>query len=368
MTRSLDHPRRTVFFETRPVHFGLSGGRRGGGTRLLRAAAMAVAFALFVGGCAPRIIGQGPATGSARLNGGQFIAADGYVMKYRVWQSKGPTRAIIIGVHGMNDYSFSFDLPGKAWAADGITTYAYDQRGFAGNKERGIWPGTDALVQDLGSFVRVIRKRHPKVPIFVAGVSMGGGVTMAAMAAGALPEISGAILVAPAVWARKTLPLAYRIPLTLSAYTIPAYRISGSRVGRKPTDNIAAWRATSRDPNVLKGTRVDAIWGVVNVMDRAYSAAPKLSKPILLLYGKKDQIIPPKPVEAVIARLPPGQATVAIYRDGWHWLLRDLQRDRVYKDVVSWTFKRGTSLPSGADRESLAAEKGKPGRKAMTEN
>lgn len=316
-------------------------------------ATISVAMTLAAAACSPTVIGHGPSVSAPSLTSNRFVAPDGYTMRVRVWRPKSKPRAIMIGLHGMNDYSFSFEMPAKSWAEAGIMTYAYDQRGFGANRRRGIWPGTDALIADLRTFVKLVRARHPKLPIFVTGVSMGGGVTMAALAGPGLPEIDGAILVAPAVWARATIPLAYRIPLTIGAYTLPAYTLSARKVGRRPTDNIAALRAAGRDSNVLKKTRVDAIWGVVNVMDRAYTAAPNLTKRVLFLYGAKDQIIPSKPVLSVIRRLPPGRSTVAIYENGWHWLYRDLQRSVVHEDVIAWTTRRPTGLPSGADREKL---------------
>lgn len=308
--------------------------------------------------CAPRTIGHGPTLGPPRIETTRtgepiYVAADGYRMPVRIWRpAAGKARAVIVALHGMNDYSFSFDLPGRAWAEAGIATYAYDQRGFGANRDTGKWPGTNALVRDLRGFVHVVQARNPGLPLYVTGVSMGGAVVMAALDGAGLPEIEGAILVAPAVWGRATIPLLYRIPLTLTAYTVPYYKVTGRGIRRQPTDNIDAWRATASDPKVLKGARADALWGVVNIMDRAYAAAPRLSKPVLLLYGAKDEIIPRKPVANVIARLPAGRSTVAIYPNGWHWLYRDKQRGVVHGDVVAWIGNRTAPLPSGADRNA----------------
>ena len=53
-----------------------------------------------------------------------------------------PVRAVILALHGFNDYSNAFEGPGEVWAGHGIATYAYDQRGFGAAPERGLWPGT----------------------------------------------------------------------------------------------------------------------------------------------------------------------------------------------------------------------------------
>ena len=88
----------------------------------------------------------------------------------------------------------------------GVASYAYDQRGFGGAPDHGMWPGTETLVADLGTAVKVIRKRHPGIPLFLLGESMGGAVILVAMAGTDPPDVDGVILSAPAVWGRSTMP------------------------------------------------------------------------------------------------------------------------------------------------------------------
>ena len=75
-------------------------------------------------------------------------------------------RAIVIALHGMSDYSNAFDGPGKNWAAQGITTLAYDQRGFGRGPDPGSWAGDDVLRDDFRDFVAATRAHYPGVPLF----------------------------------------------------------------------------------------------------------------------------------------------------------------------------------------------------------
>jgi alpha-beta hydrolase superfamily lysophospholipase len=110
-------------------------------------------------------------------------------------------------------------------------------------------------------------------------------------------------------------------------------------------------RALSRDPLVIRQTRVDAMWGIVNLMDSALAAAPRFDAPALFLYGAKDEIVPPEATLRMFDSLPDGgQHTIAVYDEGYHMLLRDLQAGTVWHDVLAWIAAPGTSLPSGADR------------------
>jgi alpha-beta hydrolase superfamily lysophospholipase len=127
-------------------------------------------------------------------------------------------------------------------------------------------------------------------------------------------------------------------------------------VTRIASDNRDVLRDLGRDPYVIKGARVDAIYGIVDLMDAAYAAAPRVKVPVLLLYGEKDQIIPKAPIEAVAKRLPDGLKRVALYARGWHLLYRDLQAEIVHRDVAAWIADRAAPLPSGADTTSGARD------------
>ena len=91
--------------------------------------------------------------------------------------------------------------------------------------------------------------------------------------------------------------------------------------------------AIGRDPLFQKSARADAIYGLVSLMDEAYDSPSRLKQlPLLLMYGGNDQIIPKRPTEQVIAKLPPS-ATVKFYPKGYHMLLRDLDKLLAFLDI-----------------------------------
>ena len=316
-----------------------------------RAVAGGIALCLLAAACAPVIKPMGPAVETPHLAADAVVAADGARLPLRVWSPDGAPKAVILGVHGFNDYSNAFAMPAEWWAGQGIATYAYDQRGFGDAPGRGYWPGTATLVADLRAAVRALKARHPDTPLWLVGDSMGGAVTMVAMAGGPMPGIEGAVLVAPAVWGRDFMGPLQEGVLWLLARTIPWYPLTGEGLQIQASDNIAMLRALGRDPKVIKETRVDAVEGLVGLMDAALAAASKLNgSPTLTLYGLKDEIVPENPVIAAIRRMPDnGRNRAAFYPQGWHMLLRDLQAERVWRDIVAWIADPAAPLPSGAD-------------------
>ncbi|MSO64378.1 MAG: alpha/beta fold hydrolase [Alphaproteobacteria bacterium] len=301
----------------------------------------------------PRI--AAPAAGA----GFDLIASDGVRLPLRAWPatdaSGDPTtpRAILIGLHGFNDYSNTFSYPGPWWARRGLTTYAYDQRGFGQAREPGRWAPVGRLTADLVDAVVAVRERHPGVPIYVVGDSMGGAVALAALADRSVDwqglGVRGAVLAAPAVWGGATLNPLYRLVLWLAVRVIPAEVLTGRGLGIVPSDNIEMLLELGRDPLVIKGARIDAVYGLVGLMDRALAASSDVGLPLLVLYGARDEIIPRAPTAAMAANLN-GITRLAVYPAGYHMVLRDLQAEVVWRDVVAWIGGPSAPLPSAAER------------------
>jgi alpha-beta hydrolase superfamily lysophospholipase len=165
------------------------------------------------------------------------------------------------------------------------------------------------------------------------------------------PEVDGLVLVSPAVWGWSNLNPFYRMSLWIAAHTFPGGTLTGSSVKITPSDNIEMLRDNFNDELFIKKTRTDAIYGLVTLMEEGYSSADGIDVPTLLLYGEKDEIIPRKPVESVVARLN-GDSRVVLYQNGYHMLLRDLQAETVWADIRAWLVDPKAEMPSG---EELAA-------------
>jgi len=282
------------------------------------------------------------------LKNNYFITHDEAYLPIRTWKSNDATpRAIIIAVHGFNDYSNFFEAPGSFLAKNNITTYAFDQRGFGAAPEPGLWPGVATLTSDLMSLTSLVKARHPRTPLFLLGESMGGGVVMVtlknARKQGQELGLSGVILSAPAIWGRQFMPWYQTTALWVAAHIFPETKLTGQGLKITASDNVVMLRALGSDPLIIKKTRIDAVYGLTNLMDQALESAWELNDPLLLLYGKKDEIIPKKPTMEMISRLPEkAKATrkIILYDNGYHMLMRDLHAEIVWRDIIDWVETR----------------------------
>jgi acylglycerol lipase len=190
---------------------------------------------------------------------------------------------------------------------------------------------------------------------------MGGAVAIVAAARGQdvpAPDVDGVILVAPAVWGRQTMNLFERVGLWLTDL-MPGVQLSPSAlpITIRPSDNLAMLRAYSADPLVIKGARADALNGLVDLMSDALAASRRFDGRALLLYGQRDEIVPRGPVSRFVDELPPTagmRQRIALYPQGYHMLLRDLEGPLVIADVAAWALDTAAPLPSGADHDARA--------------
>ena len=175
-------------------------------------------------------------------------------------------------------------------------------------------------------------------------------MAIAAFASDRPPGADRLILMAPAVWGWSNQPLPYKTMLWLAArftgshvYTPPGWLTK--RV--QPTDNRQELIAMGRDPLMTWGARSDALYGLVAMMERAWSSIDEVKVPILYIYGANDEIIPEDPSFQAASKLKPADRS-AFYAKGWHLMTRDLQGPVVWADLLSFIKTPEAPLPSGA--------------------
>jgi len=273
---------------------------------------------------------------------GHWIADDGYRLAFSVWRAAKPS-AVIVALHGMNDYGEAFAMPAKFWAENGITTYAFDQRGFGRTEGNGRWPGSETMVADTREFIALVRAHHRGLPVYLIGESMGGAVAILATGAGDASGAQAVILVSPALLGWSHLSFAERAALWSMMQFSPGSQLTGQGLDRQPSDNIPVLEALGRDPYVIKRTRVDAVYGLVDLMEQAWQRAPAVTLPALVVYAGDDQVVPSQPIEDLVHSM--SNVRARCYADGFHMLLRDIKGMRAWREILGYIADREERVP-----------------------
>jgi alpha-beta hydrolase superfamily lysophospholipase len=307
-------------------------------------------------GCTPLMVqqaGQAPlGFAGPRIEASDIVSFDGAKLGLSQWDAAGDPWAVIVGVHGMNDYANAFHMAAPWWAEQGVTTIAYDQRGFGRSPGRGVWAGDTLMVEDLRTVTALVRQKYPQALVVVAGESLGGAIAAEAFASDRPPSADRLVLLSPAVWGWREQPLPYKTLLWLAAnftgpkvYTPPSWLTSHV----SPSDNRDELIAMGRDPLMIWGARSDTLYGLVTTMDRAADDVGKAQLPTLYLYGAHDQIIPKAAAFKAASQLKASDRS-AYYAKGWHLMTRDRQGPTVWKDILAFIRDPSAPLPSGAPK------------------
>lgn len=280
---------------------------------------------------------------------GTFVMQDGTVLPYRDWLPEGQPQAVILALHGMNDSRDAWEYPAPAFTAANMAVFAPDLSGFGATATRGAWPGVARMTDETRQMVALLRHRFPHTKLILMAESMGAAELMVLATQPHAPQVDGYVLIAPAVWGRKEMSFLMRATLWLAENTVPGMTLTGRGfIKVTASDNREALIRLGNDPLTIHATKVDAVKGLVDLMDQALAAAPRFKEKSLFLYGGHDELVPPRATAAVWEKLPPGDVR-AFYPNGYHLLLRDMHRDAPINDIISWIQNPAEPLPSGAE-------------------
>jgi len=270
---------------------------------------------------------------------GWFRGAGGLSLFRQTWRPAGPTRAILINVHGLGDHSGLYPALVEHFTARGIAVYAPDVRG------NGRSPGQRAYVErweeyreDLERFVALVRREEPGRPIFLLGNSLGGLIVLDY--ALHRPEgIQGVIAASP----------------PLGQLGVPAPLLALGRVLSRvwPRFSVRTGMDLSglaRDPAVVETVLADPLFHrmgtarlsteVAAAIARVQAGAPRFPLPLLVLHGSADRMVPPDGSRAFVARVGHPDRELREYAGAYHVLFADLDRERVLTDVEQWIAAR----------------------------
>src|SRR4051812_28265759 len=260
------------------------------------------------------------------LPGGQF---------WQGWTVDAPIGAVVL-VHGLHEHGGRYGHVAERLARAGYAGYAVDHPGHGRSPGvRGNIGSMAATVEGVDQLVRQAGERHPGLPLFVYGHSMGGLVALQYLTDSPDARIRGAVISAPALDTsaagsvqRRLAPLLSRFAPDLGVLTLDADTIS-----RDPAV-VAAYRA---DPLNSTG-KVRARTGTEMMLATAAMPARlrSLTMPLFVLHGGADRLVPPAASEMVPAHAASTDVTRTVYAGLYHEPHNEPEHEQVLDDVVGW--------------------------------
>ncbi|MDQ4011198.1 MAG: lysophospholipase [Actinomycetota bacterium] len=262
--------------------------------------------------------------------------APGRSAYWQAWLPSEHARAIIVIVHGIHEHSGRYAHVGTRLAGAGFASYAADHRGHGrSDGRRANLERMALIVDDLGSFVRFAAGRHPGLPVFMIGHSLGGLIALQ-YATEQGTALDGLVLSGPLVEVTVGSALLKRLAGVLSALA-PNLGVTALDVDEKICRDPEVVRSYREDPLVYLG-KVKARTGAEILATTLILPArlPRLSVPLLLLHGTGDEICAPTGSTMLHDRVSSPDKTVRRYPDLYHEVFNEPERDEVLTDLVCW--------------------------------
>ncbi len=255
---------------------------------------------------------------------------------YQYWLPEGVMKAVLLIVHGLAEHSGRYMNVVNHFVPRGYAVYAYDHPGHG--RSFGLRchiDGFNDFLTTLEYFSSLVRRRHPGVPVFIIGHSMGGAVSAAYLTTNQ-DEFSGAILSGPAVKVSNKLPKFMLLMGKVQSALMPRsglWQLEADGISRDP-DVVKAYES---DPLVYSGKITARLAAeLFSAIRRTNDIADKITLPMLIVQGGLDRLVDPAGAKLFHQKIGSTDKTLKVYDGLYHEVFNEPERGKVLKDVEEW--------------------------------
>jgi alpha-beta hydrolase superfamily lysophospholipase len=275
--------------------------------------------------------------------GGRFAvvrARDGLDLREYEWPAVGTPRAHLLLVHGIAEHAGRYPHVATQLASAGITTHAYDQRGFGGSGgHRAYIDRWSQYHDDLEDRLAEVRSAADGLPVVLYGHSMGGLIALGYTLADPprpLPDLL--VLSAPAIDA--AVPGWKRGLAEILGGTVPRFAIANTFPRGGLSSDPAVEAAYLADPLAVHRTTTRLGVSLFREQDRvkaALAGGAPLPVTTYVLHGADDPIVPEGASRSLEGR---ANVTRRVYPGLHHETHNEPSGATVIDDTIAWIVSR----------------------------
>ncbi len=270
---------------------------------------------------------------------GHFAGQSGIDLFYQSWtpQESGPRPTLVV-THGFAEHSECYRFTAEALAGFGWTTCAWDLQGHGRSEgKRGYVQNFRDYVEDFACFLAFLKAQgiieHGCV---LVGHSMGGLITLSH-----LLRQRGEPNPKPVAVALSSPQLGLSLP-------IPPVKDFAAKILNRVLPTVTLYNELkytdlTHDPEFLKGYAADPLrhdkispavyLGMVDDMAYVRDHAPSFQYPLLIQAAGQDRIVSLPDTERFFARAASRQKQLLIYKESYHEIFNDIEREKVFSDL-----------------------------------
>jgi len=267
---------------------------------------------------------------------GKFSGYANLSLYYQCWLPAKVPGAILLVVHGLAEHSGRYLNLVNYFVPRGYAVYGFDHRGHGRSAgRRGYVSHFTDYLNDLNTFVNIVRNKHVDTRIFLVGHSMGGTIGTA-YAVNHQHEVAGLI------FSDATLKLDPGVSPLLTALA-PLISILLPRMGTVVIDASAISRDQAivdtyiNDPFVYRG-RISARLGseLIKTIRKLPPQLPEIKLPTLIMHGTADRLSHPEGSQMLYEHIGSEDKTLELYEGFYHEIFNEPGHKQVFSDMETW--------------------------------
>lgn len=276
-----------------------------------------------------------------QMTTGTLRTSDVQALAWRAWVPNDP-RGLLLFVHGLAEHSGRYQRTAEHFAGLGFACYGLDLRGHGASQGRRVHVAAfDDYLKDVDAALALVGARHPGLPCFLVGHSMGGLITIRFVLA--KPDaVAGAVVSSPLLAPHPSAaPSAVtRAAATLLSKFAPGLLMPSGLDSNALSRDRAIVDAYVADP--LVSSKVSARWftATMAAAAEARAQAPALRTPMLLMQSGGDRLVDPEATRRWAEAAPPRFLRFIWWEGFYHEMFSEPGRERVFDRVAAWLIER----------------------------
>ena len=267
---------------------------------------------------------------------GEFKGCKNLNLYYQSWLPDSVPKAVLVVVHGLAEHSGRYINLVNYFVPKGYAVYGFDQRGHGKSDGlKGYVERFSYFVNDLNSFLIIVRSRHHDAKIFMVGHSIGGTIATA-HAISHQDELDGLILSGATLRVPADAPAMLIFAARLLLWLLPKvglYIIDAGGISR----DKSVVSAYVSDPLVYRG-KIRARLGIeiIKAMKMVQRELPKIRLPMLIMHGAADRLSDPQGSKILYEKTSSIDKTLKLYDGFYHEIFNEPECERVFADMEAW--------------------------------
>ncbi|XP_031422302.1 monoglyceride lipase isoform X2 [Clupea harengus] len=272
-----------------------------------------------------------------------IVNADGQHLFCRYWEPDVSPRALVFVAHGAGEHCGAYNDLAQPLTRHSLLLFAHDHVGHGQSEgERLNIKDFQIFIRDSLQHISIMRERHPNLPLFIIGHSMGGAISILTACEGP-QDLAGVALIAPMVQMNPESATPFKVFLAkMLNHMMPRLSlgtIQSKWVSRDPKQ-VEAYDAD--ELNYHGGMRVSFGMQLIEASNHIKRLIPDITWPFLLLHGDADKLCDIGGSQLMYDQAKSSDKTLKIYDGAYHALHHDLPdtAEATLKELTGWILER----------------------------